>query len=195
MDFQTINRRKLVQEVYDRRTLHRILNVDSRSSVVIDLIGEPAQVNGSGANGSSSVQAAWKARDHSDDESHQPLPFPSQPHPREVIDVDEESRYEIPPKKRRRLDMTADAHTMFTTDDDGEGDEDDGVVIHTIEDDTDDSIEYEEAEYALLSDESEEGEVRSGSKAKFANGLSEARDKRRAYWAAKGRRASPESSS
>ncbi|KAI0320708.1 hypothetical protein OF83DRAFT_1052529 [Amylostereum chailletii] len=192
---ETVNRRKLALEVFDKRTLHRILGVEPKPSVVIDLTNDTPRVNESRKNGASSVKAAWQAADRSDDEPPSRKPPSSQKTPREVINVDadeEESRYGIPPKKRRRLGTTADTHTVFTTDDEEDLEEGE-LVVHGLtdrDDDSDDSLAREELEYDVFTDDTEPEQAPSSFK-----GNRSTKDRKRAFWAAKGRRVSPDSSS
>ncbi|TFY59950.1 hypothetical protein EVG20_g7606 [Dentipellis fragilis] len=189
---ETINRRRIVQEVYDKRTLHNILGVAPKALVVDD---RPA-TNGasSEANGAarSSVKRAWEKADKEEDvdyERQRDKQKKARAEP-EVIDVDaeegEESRYGIPPKKRRRLGKPQDAHTVFTTDDEDEDDANDrkdDIVIHTLSD-SDDSLAREEKEYAVVDSGSESGEV----KVKVSsNGKTSPVkiNRKRAYWASK----------
>ena len=89
--------------------------------------------------------------------------------PNEVIDVDandEESRYEIPRKKRRRIEQVI-ADIVFTTDEGSEGDE--VIVIESSEEGG--SLAEEEAEYGMGEMKKEGGQVKI--------------NRKRAFWAAK----------
>jgi len=126
-----------VQEVYDKRVLHRLVGVPPRASVVQDVsrLNGNARSNGSGA---SAVQSAWEPTDRSRESdgggvNQKPdSAAKGQTRDQEIIDVDadvEESRYEIPPRKRRRL---SEAPIEFTTDSD-EGSEDEVEVLECNE--------------------------------------------------------------
>lgn len=127
---ETINRRRVVQEVYDKRVLHRLVGVAPRTTVVQDVshLNGTARSNGSGA---SAVQSAWEPTDRpreSDGGGVSRKPdSAAKGQTREIIDVDadvEESRYGIPPRKRRKMSETP---IVFTTDSD-EASEDEVVV-------------------------------------------------------------------
>ena len=135
---KTVNRRRLAKEVYDKRILHRILNVQPRPTVIEDspepepIPKRTLTIHGA-AHASTSVSAAWKVAGQSDDEHDAPRASTSKNAATEVIDVssdsEEESRYEIarPPSKRQRMGTAADAHTVFTADED-----EDGLVISKV---------------------------------------------------------------
>lgn len=84
---------------------------------------------------------------------------------------EEEGRYSIgsrrqPPTKRRRMGTMADKHTVFTTDDEEDGDEN-GLLVTNIADSEDDLEDYES-----------DGGASNDGAAK--------RDKTRSYWLSKG---------
>ncbi|TFK36381.1 hypothetical protein BDQ12DRAFT_699647 [Crucibulum laeve] len=132
---ETINHRKLVQEVYDKRTLHRILNVQPLLIVMNSTTNKPSpqtspQTNDKASSSSTNthksrgVESAWQAADDSIDYDDDPQ---EQQHTRFAQDDgdDEESgRYNIgrqPPKKRRRTGRQDDYHTVtFLPDEDDE---------------------------------------------------------------------------
>lgn len=93
------------------------------------------------------------------------------------VEEEEESRYSRsnqPPKKRRRVGKEADMHTVFTTDDDEDGDANDkDLRLHVGG--AEDGATDEEAEYVVVSD-SESGDRASKKK----------NDEKRSYWLSKG---------
>jgi len=104
---ETINHRRVVQEVYDKGVLHRLAGVAPRATVAPDVshLSGTARSQGDGA---SIVESAWEPTERSresDDEGHGERPGSiTKARSLEVIDVDaeeEESRYDIPRKKRR----------------------------------------------------------------------------------------------
>ena len=119
---KTVNRRRLAKEVYDKRILHRILNVQPRPTVIEDspepepIPKRTLTIHGA-AHASTSVSAAWKAAGQSDDEHDAPRASTSKNAATEIIDVssdsEEESRYEIarPPSKRQRMGTAAGSDT------------------------------------------------------------------------------------
>ncbi|RDB22215.1 Poly(A) RNA polymerase cid14 [Hypsizygus marmoreus] len=166
---ETINHRKLVQEVYDKRILHNILGVKPQPS-----IGTPDSkkkpTNGSGSSkpsslairGASSVKTAWHEAEA------EPELFDENDHKRRRDEDDDEGRYKInrqqPPKKRRRTGRVHDNHTVFTTDED---EDEEGV-------DEEGDSEVEDAHYA--SDD--------GGSSRTPRDQEKA-DKRRSYWLSK----------
>lgn len=152
---QTINHRRVVQEVYDRQVLHRMLGVTPKGS-----LRASTPVKGTSQRAEAeSVAAAWGEAsmiiESSDDKSEDELA---------------ESRYEIesrkqPPKKRRRTGTRKDEEiTVYTTDED-----EDGLSgVHQPRNDGD-GISEEEEEYDL-----------SG-----LSGKTEATGNRRSYWLSK----------
>ena len=94
-----------MQEVYDKKVLHRLVGVPPRATVVQDV----HQVNGIERSNESIVQSAWEPTERSperDDECHTQKPgLSTKTGLQEVIDVDaddDESRYEIARKRRRK---------------------------------------------------------------------------------------------
>lgn len=113
-----------MQEVYDKKVLHRLVGVppktvkqdDPQLSGIVHLKG----------GGASIVQSAWEPAERSpetDDEGHtRKRKSSTMTLSREVIDVDaDESRYDIPLRKRRKMKEVIDAGTIFTTDEGSEG--------------------------------------------------------------------------
>jgi hypothetical protein len=127
------------------------------------------RVNGimrSNSGGASAVQSAWEPMERSqefDEEGHSRNPDSSaKPLSHEIIDVDayeDESRYEIPAKKRRKATgrQLIDVETVFTTD---SGSEDGEVIV------------VEEGPRTEDLEERERGRVKI--------------DRKRAFWASKG---------
>ncbi|VDB82658.1 unnamed protein product [Peniophora sp. CBMAI 1063] len=176
---ETINRRRLAMDIYNKRILHRLLNVQPRA-IIIEDSPEPEPVvqhfprtNGA-AHASTSVKAAWKAAGESDEEHDVSRVSTSKSVAQEVIDVssdsEEESRYEIPgpPSKRLRLGTSADAHTVFTADED-----EDGQVSSGSDDEEFKQLVQEEGEYTDAETSESDGEA------------NVKRRNKRAYWAAK----------
>jgi non-canonical poly(A) RNA polymerase PAPD5/7 len=126
-----------VQEVYDKKVLHRLVGVPPRAAVVQDVsrLNNTARSNGSGA---SAVQSAWEPTDRSRESDGRGVSqnpgdvAKGQTQDQEIIDVDadvEESRYGIPPRKRRQ---PSGSPIEFTTDED-EDSEDEVVVLDCSE--------------------------------------------------------------
>lgn len=174
---QTINRRKLVQELYDKKTLHRLLNVQPRAGVVLhDLSNEPETSRTPVASSSQTVEPAPKDKDdtHGKKRKREDEPVPTRTHSvakkQEVAveddddkmeekddaedEEEEESRYGIPPKKRRRTAISQDVHDVFTSDEDGS---DDGS------DDEDESSEDEAMLVVHTGEDERRGEAESDS--------------------------------
>ena len=122
-----------MQEVYDKKVVHRLVGVQPKTMQYDD-----PQLSGivrSKGGGASIVQAVWEPAERSqdsEDEGHTRKGRSSRTDlPREVIDVDayeEESRYEITGRKRRRTKEEIGAETIFTTDEGSNGDEERGEV-------------------------------------------------------------------
>ncbi|KAI0672801.1 hypothetical protein C8Q78DRAFT_970483 [Trametes maxima] len=167
---ETINHRRLVQEVYDRQVLHRMLGITPKASLATSK-AEPSGRKSSRAAEEASVKSAWGEADmepETEDEAEDPG---------DAV----ESRYEIdsrrqPPKKRRRMrtrtDQDVTVPTVYTTDD--EDPYDDYSFSRPG-----DGISEEEREYDLsVLDEGQTGSARSGpSGAATAN--------KRLYWSSK----------
>lgn len=160
----------MVQEVYDKRVLHRMLGVTPQSSLLQRLA--PSEHPGrSRAEGQASVRSAWEEAD---------MDLGSEDGRAEEDDEDDESRYDIdarrqPPKKRRRTGRLSDVHTVFTTDDDDV--DDDLLRVHGLDDD---GLSEEEREYDLsaLGDGGAGGDGES-------DGKSGLRERKRSYWLSK----------
>ncbi|KAH9843120.1 uncharacterized protein C8Q71DRAFT_820219 [Rhodofomes roseus] len=123
---ETINHRRLVQDVFDRRVLHRMLGITPRADVVPE-VPQAASNGKSNAKHKASVQTAWEEADiaPASDKSA-------------AEDEEEESRYRIddrrePPRKRRRLGRESAIHTVFTTDDEDAEDVQE-YSMHVVED-------------------------------------------------------------
>jgi non-canonical poly(A) RNA polymerase PAPD5/7 len=124
-----------VQEVYDKKVLHRLVGVSPRATVVQD---DPQQ-NGAARSNGSIVQSAWEPTERSqerDDEGHtRKSGFSAKARSQEIIDVDadddDEGRYGIPRKRRRRMNEVIDTKTVFTTDEESEGE--DVIEVETSE--------------------------------------------------------------
>ncbi|KAF8884822.1 hypothetical protein BD779DRAFT_1535701 [Infundibulicybe gibba] len=112
---ETINHRKLVQEVYDKRTLHNILGLTV--PVILDDTHK-APLASSSSRGTQSVQAAWReaeADGHSDHESHD-----DRHRSRRFDEMDGGGRYNINKRsrKRRRAARYDDDYEVYPTTDD-----------------------------------------------------------------------------
>ena len=158
--------------------MHRLLGVQPRAS---DVAAPPAPSTRHvpTANGprqaSASITEAWRAASESNDEHGDSRASGSKNATREIISVssdsEEESRYEVPgpPTKRRRLGTAADAHTVFTADEDEDlqvsSDSENGGLQELIQEEG----QYTDAD----SSESDDGEA------------AVRRQNKRAYWAAK----------
>jgi len=133
---ETINRRRIVQEVYDKRVLHRLVGVPPGATVMQDVSRPDGTVRSNGS-GASAVQSAWEPTDRSRESdgggvSQKPdFAKKRQRRDREIIDVDadvEGSRYGIPPWRRQPSETPME----FTTDSDEES-EDEVVVLECTE--------------------------------------------------------------
>jgi hypothetical protein len=118
-----------VQEVYDKKVIHRLVGVQPKTTVMQD----DAQLSGivhPKGGGASIVQSVWEPAERSqdtEDEGHaRKRQSSTTVLSREVIDVDadgEESRYEITGRKRRRTREVIDVEAIFTTDEGSEDEE------------------------------------------------------------------------
>ncbi|KAF8625741.1 hypothetical protein AX17_006768 [Amanita inopinata Kibby_2008] len=175
---ETINHRKLVQEVYDSRVLHNLVGINPKPTIVQAAVvtntngGRPRPPSSSQSGiAQKAVRAAWKEAEEgaiSDyDASHKRRSLAAY----EDEDEDDEGRYHIgrqrpPPHKRRRTGKAADLHTVFTTDDDAEG-----SLFSRGESET------EEGEYLESTQKGHRGRQQEGG---------EAESRRRSYWLSKG---------
>ncbi|KAI0647467.1 hypothetical protein C8Q79DRAFT_907770 [Trametes meyenii] len=168
---ETINHRRLVQEVYDRQVLHRMLGITPKTLSLATPKPEPNGKKSSRAAEKASIKSAWGEADmepETEDETEDA---------RDAV----ESRYEIdsrrqPPKKRRRTgtrtgqDVTV--PTVYTTDDE---DPYDDYSFNRQED----GISEEEREYDLSAlGEGQTSSARSGPS-------STATANKRSYWLSK----------
>ncbi|KAI9466112.1 hypothetical protein BJY52DRAFT_1112603 [Lactarius psammicola] len=177
---ETINRRRVVQEAYEKRVLHRLVGVPPMATVAQDVsrLNGASRSNGSGA---SAVQSAWEPTDRSRESDGGGVgrkpDSAAKGQTREIIDVDadvEESRYGIPPRKRRQMGQLSETPIEFTTDSD-EASEDEVVVLECNEarGECDDGVEGTEG-----GTETEVG----------SRGLGQGRvkiNRKRAFWASK----------
>jgi hypothetical protein len=150
-----------VQEVYDKKVLHRLVGVPPKADdPQLSAIGHPK------GGGVSAVQSVWERggiSQETDDGGHaRKRDYSTTTESREVIDVDadeEEGRYGIARRKRRKTEGVIDAETVFTTDSGSEG----------------------EVIYVGSSEEgggsNEEGEEKKGGQVKI--------NRKRAFWASK----------
>ena len=175
---QTINHRRLVREVYEDRTLHRMLGVEPRKiAVPPDITDSRRSINfqaESSRNGhtksKNSARVVQEIFEEVDMEMDSDIEEIEKPERRDHSE-EEGGRYGIgvrgqPPSKRRRVGTAQDTHTVFTTDDE---EEEEGMIVSTITDEGESLDEYE------------------------ASGPEDARDsktaqqdRRRSYWLSKG---------
>ncbi|KAF8646922.1 hypothetical protein AX16_007014 [Volvariella volvacea WC 439] len=155
----TVNHRRLVQELYDMRTLHNLLGVKPVAEVVVAANDGPSpkETRPHTQAAQDVVQTAWQEAEGEADARHDR---------RGEESSDEEGRYDIGRQPARKRQNVGDkpAPTVFTTDDEEESD--DGLVLNVI-----DGASEEEAGYAS------------------GDGLSSRRNKeaeRRDYWLSKG---------
>ena len=161
---KTINHRRVVQEVYDRQILHRMLG----------LVPQPPL----SVKDTTSGRASRKAEAESVEDAHAwgEADMETSNDSQSEVEAAAESRYDIesrkqPPKKRRRTGTRADEnitlHTVYTTD------EEDGYLAGHQPRDADDGITEEEEEYAVSALDGADQE-RGGGKAE-----------KRSYWLSK----------
>lgn len=120
-----------MQEVYDKKVIHRLVGVQPKTTVMQDNPQLSGIVHPKGG-GASIVQSVWEPAERyedTEDEGHARKGRSSTTVlSREVIDVDadeEESRYEIMGRKEGRTRDGIDPETIFTTDE-GSDDEEGG---------------------------------------------------------------------
>jgi non-canonical poly(A) RNA polymerase PAPD5/7 len=118
-----------VQEVYDKKVIHRLVGVQPKTTVMQD-DRQPSSIVNSKGGGASVVQSVWEPAERCEDSEEEGHARKRQSSrtvlSREVIDVDadeEESRYEITGKKGRKTREVIDGDTIFTTDEESEDEE------------------------------------------------------------------------
>jgi len=166
-----------VQEVYDKKVLHRLVGVSPKATVVQDV----PQLNSAVRSNGSVVQSAWEPTERlqeRDEEGHARKPgFSTKARSQEIIDVDaddDESRYGIRRKRRRKMNEVMDTKTVFTTDEESEGED----VIEVESSSEGGSLAEEEAEYGSGGEMGiEDEEEKKGGHVKI--------NRKRAFWAAK----------
>ncbi|KIM48612.1 hypothetical protein M413DRAFT_82359 [Hebeloma cylindrosporum] len=172
---ETINHRKLVQELYDRRTLHKIVGARPLPVVVksSDEISfrKPAERESSSSKSKASraVESVWDTEDASHDFDHEE--YYSRRHRHRPAADEERGRYDIgqqPSKKRRKTGRESDAHTVVFVDDDDDEEERR-------------ADEMEDGEYMSLDSESDDDR-----RPKLSRRSSAKSDHRRSYWLSKG---------
>lgn len=172
---QTINHRKLVQELYDRRTLHNIVGVRPLPAIVKEISfrklhqKEPSV---SKSKASRAVESIWDTEDLSYDFDHEE--FSSSGHRHRRAADEERGRYDIglqPSRKKRKTGRESDAHKVVFVDDD---DYDENDEERRADDE-------EEEEYMSLESESDDERRPSLSRRSSAKS-----DHRRSYWLSKG---------
>ncbi|KLO19261.1 hypothetical protein SCHPADRAFT_899095 [Schizopora paradoxa] len=169
---ETINHRRLVQEVYDDGILHRLLGIEipGPDLVVTEVVGQVVSSDRNAA--SQSVLSSWTSANHdanSDDEKAKPRAADDS--------YESESRYDIkvgsPSRKRRRVGTDHDEHIVYTADEE-EGEHSDASSA--------DSLAEEEAWYDAAHSLANEKDGMNG--APKAHNLTA--EGRRAYWISKG---------
>ncbi|THU80627.1 hypothetical protein K435DRAFT_831962 [Dendrothele bispora CBS 962.96] len=194
-----INQRRMIREVYDKRTLHRLLGIRPRP-VVVDATPSFNSKGGNTVNGHAKptkvdgISRVWTVTADDDDSDTNPDSSPvhkgssrsvtASRSRRQVSDDDEdEGRYAIgkePPVKRRKTGGRGDHEIVggpvsFTTDDDSDTGDDTGSDA--------DSLMEEEREYDLDSDfEHDDGKVKGDNSEKPQS----RDDRKRSYWLSKG---------
>ncbi|KAI0306661.1 hypothetical protein B0F90DRAFT_1808312 [Multifurca ochricompacta] len=168
---ETINRRRIVQEVYDKKVLHRLVGVSPRATVVQDVrhLKNATRRKRGDAFG---VQTAWESRDRSRNSDGEGPTLATgstmtlKDRSGEIIDVDAEtSRYGIRPRKRRRISPAIDEKIIFTTD---EGSEEEEILV--VGSSEEGIVEF---------DHTESARGRGSGRVKI--------NRKRAFWASKGR--------
>ncbi|KAH9952027.1 hypothetical protein B0H21DRAFT_10348 [Amylocystis lapponica] len=179
---ETINHRRVVQEVYERKTMHRILGLTPQATIALNG-SQPKRNAKSRTAEQESIKSAWEEADMdlasgSDHEGHAGDP----------LDEDE-GRYGIdrrrkPPRKRRDTRNRQDPLPVYTTDEDDvdppkyttDKDEVDGTIAGY-----DHSISEEELAYALSAGEDGKAEdLHTSATTRKAD------ESRRSYWLSKG---------
>lgn len=181
----------MVQEVYDKRTLHHLVGVNpkeisvpkppardsSNGKASMNHNGKPSSASNSRA--AESVQSAWEEADTKlDSDQGQAASARVNSIKRGMETEEEEGRYGIgrgrlPLKKRRKTGGREDAHTVFTTDDDEE--EVDEFIAGFAMSEGVDSID-EEGEYDEILKPGPDRNNITGSRV----------EERRSYWLSKG---------
>jgi non-canonical poly(A) RNA polymerase PAPD5/7 len=115
-----------VQEVYDKKVIHRLVGVQPKTTVMQDDPQLSSTVNSKGG-GASIIQSIWEPAERCEDTENEGHARKRRSATiglsREVIDVDadeEEGRYEITRRKGRGTKEVIDVETFFTTDEESE---------------------------------------------------------------------------
>ena len=173
---QTINHRKLVQELYDQRILHSILGVQPLPTVVKHVEFDKKSIN-SPSSKRQAVDDAWEERRRNREYAYDESSSSRQHHHRVANDVDEGGRYDIgrhPPKKRRKTGRAID---------------DNHPVIFVDDDDEEERLEYDDDEYYYSAEDDKYDDDRHH-KRDFEDHKSypenPRNDRRRSYWLSKG---------
>ncbi|KIJ09079.1 hypothetical protein PAXINDRAFT_102356 [Paxillus involutus ATCC 200175] len=119
---ETINNRRLLQEVYDKGSLHQFLGVSPKASVVTVNVPDNHQIKGDSLVGASSVQEAWDGADQtldSDDDHRNGITKQEDP--------EDTSRYHIQERQtsqgRSNGESRFSALATYTTDEDDDEEE------------------------------------------------------------------------
>lgn len=119
-----------MKEVYDKKVVHRLVGVQPKTAVMQDDGSQLSGIVHSKGGGASIVQTIWEPAERSQDSEDEGQSRKGRSSrtglSREIIDVDayeEESRYEITGRKRRRMREEVDVETIFTTDEGSNGED------------------------------------------------------------------------
>lgn len=163
---QTLSHRKLVQELYDSRILHKMLGVDTalkRAPQVVNGAGTNKGVHGSKSSGEAqnAVHSAWASEADTDKQ------LSDDDGARQVAEDTEaeEGRYDIPPPKKRRKT--------------GRSDKDEHTVLYV-------SGSEDEKEDEAYSGQKREVDRERGDRKDDSRRDTESADRRRSYWLSKG---------
>jgi len=183
---ETVNHRRLVQDVYDMHVLHRMAGVGhpgpSRTSTPPSF---RARTNGSGRShkAEASIKAAWEEVDMNSESGEE-----RSGRPLAGNEDEDESRYDIrdkkqPPKKRRRVGSQKDMHTIYTSDEDEDDNSgavrgDERLVVHAELGESELDSSNETGSNSVTDEEAEYDTATMDDKAKRAE--------RRSYWLSKG---------
>lgn len=155
-----------MQEVYDSQVLHRMLGVEPRVPVTLDVKqkgSKPPKKSTSRAY-EESVKLAWNDKEAGRDSGEEEKV--------EDVEEEEESRYGIadqPPRKRKRTGKGTDLHTVYVSDDEDE----EGELSLNVK--FNDGVSEEEREYDVGGSGDDEPKSNSSK-----------REKTRSYWLSKG---------
>ncbi|KAH9484478.1 Poly(A) RNA polymerase cid14 [Psilocybe cubensis] len=173
---ETINHRRLVQELYDRRVLHNILGVKPQPIVIQDSDDEVDDERRKDSKTSHVIESVWENGDRQSDSDNDDAHLRRNGHTGD----DDGGRYAIgrqPPKKRRRTGREEDSHTVYLEDDDE--DEEELSFGGGRRGDANKVDELEDGEYSSNGSDEEDRPGR------FQKRDDPKRDARRSYWLSK----------